>query len=120
MNCHGLKFKLLYEEEQIITTIRLMAQKLNSKFVEIREKDPEAKIVLLGIMNGAFMFFSDIIKNIKVPVLVEFIKCKSYVGEKSGELNIIGQPKWDLLKDAYVLIVDDICDTGNTLALLAK
>ena len=66
------------------------------------------------------MFHSEICKRLELDVHIEFIKCKSYKGEASEELEIISEFKWDLAKGAYVLLVDDMCDSGKTLFKLSK
>jgi hypoxanthine phosphoribosyltransferase len=80
----------------------------------------ESSVVLIGVLNGAFMFLSDLTKNIKVPVEVTFIKVASYVGsQSSGEVkNLIGL---DLdLEGKSVIIVEDIIDTGLSMKFLLE
>ena len=80
----------------------------------------EGPAVLIGVLNGAFMFLSDLTKNIKVPVEVTFIKVASYVGsQSSGEVkNLIGL---DLdLEGKSVIIVEDIIDTGLSMKFLLE
>lgn len=116
----GLRFKKLYDESQIMTCIDNMAQQINNNLSALRQKNPDVKILVVGILNGAFMFLSEVVKRIHVSVQIEFIKCSSYRGMESGELEIVGDFKWELVKDAFVLIVDDICDTGKTLGKLVQ
>ena len=76
-------------------------------------------IVFICIMKGGFMFFSDLVKHIKYPIEVDFIKCSSYDGLKQKELNI----HYDIeanIKDKTVFIIDDILDTGITMNVLVK
>ena len=91
-----------------------------SKIVQLAEivdqdyKDQE--IVFLMIMKGAFIFTSDLIREIKTPFSVEAVKCSSYGlrGKQRGELTIQGLEKLNL-KDKNVIVVDDIFDSGKTL-----
>ena len=76
-------------------------------------------IVFVCVMKGGFMFFSDLIKKIKYPIEVDFIKCSSYDGFDQKELEI----HYDIetnVKDKTVFIVDDILDTGGTMKVLIK
>ena len=76
-------------------------------------------IVFVCVMKGGFMFFSDLIKKIKYPIEVDFIKCSSYDGFDQKELEI----HYDIetnVKDKTVFIVDDILDTGGTMNVLIK
>ena len=76
-------------------------------------------IVFVCVMKGGFMFFSDLIKKIKYPIEVDFIKCSSYDGFDQKELEI----HYDIetnVTDKTVFIVDDILDTGGTMNVLIK
>lgn len=77
--------------------------------------------VLLGVLNGCFVFMSDLAKMINIPVEVSFIKIASYSGTAStGKVNtLIGLEV--PLKDREVIIVEDIIDTGLSMKhLLAQ
>jgi hypoxanthine phosphoribosyltransferase len=79
-------------------------------------KDYDGKsIVFLGILNGAFMFCADLMKNIQVEADISFVKLSSYQGTKSGGTvhELIGLMQ--SLKNKHVVIVEDIVDTGLTL-----
>tara|TARA_B100000767_G_scaffold255216_1_gene261218 strand:+ start:345 stop:854 length:510 start_codon:yes stop_codon:yes gene_type:complete len=76
-------------------------------------------IVFICVMKGGFMFFSDLVKKIKYPIEIDFIKCSSYDGFEQKELSI----HYDIevnVKDKTVFIVDDILDTGGTMKALTK
>lgn len=53
-------------------------------------------------------------------MLIDFIKIKSYHGEVSGKISIDYKLDFSLFKDAHIVVLDDICDTGKTLAQLAQ
>lgn len=75
-------------------------------------------LVVVGILTGAFIFTADLVRRLEMPVIVDFMQVSSYVGEFStGELKIKKDMSYDI-KDMNVLIVEDIIDTGRTLALL--
>ena len=76
-------------------------------------------IVFVCVMKGGFMFFSDLIKYIKYPIEVDFIKCSSYDGQQQQDLTI----HYDIeanIKDKTMFLVDDILDTGGTMKVLKK
>ncbi len=77
-------------------------------------KDKE--LVVIGIMNGAFFFMSDFIKNLSIDFQFDTISCSSYFGKtkSSGEVDYTYQSKVDL-KGKNVLIIEDIVDTGRTI-----
>ena len=74
-------------------------------------------IVFVCVMKGGFMFFSDLIKKIKYPIEVDFIRCSSYEGQEQKELTLHDDIELDV-KDKTVFIVDDILDSGKTMKFL--
>ena len=71
-------------------------------------------IVFVCVMKGGFMFFSDLIKKIKYPIEVDFVKCSSYDGQSQKVLEM----HYDIetnVKDKTVFLVDDILDSGDTM-----
>lgn len=110
---HDLKFEPFISEESIVTAIKAMAAQINHDF---RDKNP----VFLVVLNGAFMVASEIIRRFEGDCEVEFIKVKSYQGtETRGEVEtFIGLNA--SLENRYVILIEDIVDTGITLAALYK
>lgn len=74
--------------------------------------------LFIGVLNGSFMFFSDLLKSIDISCTVSFVKIASYEGTNStGQLNeLIGLDENIEGKD--IIVVEDIIDTGNTLEKL--
>lgn len=108
---HGKRFELFLDEKVIAGAVASMATAINRDF-------QGRQVVLLGVLDGAFMVLSDLIKKLEISVTMEFVKLKSYEGESStGEVkSLIGLN--DGLRDKHVLVVEDIIDTGVTLGHL--
>ena len=71
-------------------------------------------VVVICVLNGGFMFFSDLVKNMSTDIEVDFIRAKSYNGQDQGVVHILKDIETNIEgKDVYV--VDDFYDTGNTL-----
>ena len=106
--------KELVSSKDLQTAINGLSQLINA-----RCNKHGGGIVFVCVMKGGFMFFSDLIKHIKYPIEVDFIRCSSYDGFKQKELDI----HYDIevnIKDKTVFIVDDILDTGGTMKVLSK
>ncbi len=97
----------------------LTVEQIQKKVVELADRiseDYEGKNLLaVGILKGAFMFFSDIVRLIRVPLAIDFLIASSYINTNtSNEVTI----HYDLREDVTnkdVLLIEDIIDTGITL-----
>jgi len=77
--------------------------------------------ILIGVLNGAFVFLSDLIRDLSIPVTVDFIGVSSY-GEgtsSSGAVRMTKEIELDL-KAKDILVVEDIIDTGLTISYIIK
>ena len=81
------------------------------------EFDSKVPIVFIGILNGAFMFFSDLVKKIKLPIEIDFVRVKSYDGQNRKEIKFIKDLEVDI-KGKHIYLVDDIIDSGHTMKFL--
>ena len=106
--------KVLLSEEQIQNRISELAEQIN--------KDYEGKsIIMIGILRGAVMFFTDLAKKLTVPVKMDFMAVSSYSGgtRTSGVVRMVHDLA-ENIEGKDVLIVEDIVDSGLTLSYLAK
>jgi hypoxanthine phosphoribosyltransferase len=108
MKIKDLEFKQFINKSKIQEKVRSLAVDLN---IDYEGKTP----VFLPILNGSFMFASDLIKLIDVPCKVSFVKISSYEGTaSSGQLKtLIGLE--ESLFNQHIIIVEDIVDSGLTL-----
>ena len=106
--------RVLVTHEQIEEMLERLSAQLNKDYAG-------RHLVVVGILTGAFIFTSDLIRRLTMPVTVDFMQVSSYVGEvSSGVLKIKKDLSYDI-EGKDVLIVEDIVDTGNTLKyVLAK
>jgi hypoxanthine phosphoribosyltransferase len=96
-------------------------QKKNRELADMISADYRGKNLLaVGILKGAFIFFSDLVRLIRVPLSIDFIIASSYLkDETSGEIKIHYHLKEDIA-GRDVLLVEDIVDTGITLNYLRE
>jgi len=109
---HDKYFKPFISDKEIHKAVVAIAEKLNNDFVY---KTP----ILLGVLNGCFMFASDLVKELRISCEVSFVKLASYQGTQStGEIkSLIGLN--ENLKGRDVIILEDIVDTGHTIDILS-
>ena len=81
------------------------------------EFDSKIPIVFVGILNGAFMFFSDLVKYIKFPIEIDFVRIKSYDGQNRKEIKFTKDLETNI-NGKNVYLVDDIIDSGHTMKFL--
>ncbi len=108
------KFFVPYlSKEQIEKSVNAIAIQINQDY-----KDEE--VIFIGVLNGVFMFASDLLKNIKLDCKICFTKVSSYQGTQStGKVkNLIGIN--EDLKGKNVIILEDIVDTGLTMRHVRK
>ena len=104
--------KILLTEEQIKHLVNVLAYEINNK-----HKNDD--IVMICLLKGGFLFFSDLVKQIKVNVEIDFMRAKSYNNQYQGTIQILKDIETDI-EDKIVYVVDDFYDTGNTLDEVIK
>lgn len=111
LKIHDKKFTESINNKDIQSAVEKMATDINADF---KNKD----VVFIAVLNGSFMFASDLLKLVKLNCRVSFIKVASYEGtESTGNLKqLIGLN--EILRDKIVIIIEDIVDSGHTLNLL--
>ena len=86
----------------------------------MREKYKDKELVVLGVLKGSFMFFSDLVRAVDLDLKCDFLGVSSYVGmSSSGECKLTLDAGMSL-KGKHVLLVEDIVDTGLTMKFLKQ
>ena len=108
------KLKVLITKAQIQKKVKELAESLS------RDYSKNDYIILICNLKGAFIFLADLCRKIKVPLCIDFIATSSYEGTESTEnVRIIKDLKMNIMgKD--IIIVEDIVDTGYTLAYIIE
>ncbi|SDS04816.1 adenylate kinase [Christiangramia echinicola] len=110
---HDLEFEPYISEEEIITAIDKISDELNAEYAG-------QKPVFIGVLNGSFMFASEVIKRFNSDCEVSFVKMGSYDGtESTGNVRTLVGLNQEL-KGRQVVLLEDIVDTGNTLVEIDK
>lgn len=83
---------------------------------EITAVYPEGELLVLGLLKGSFIFLSDLVRQIRRPLQVDFLVASSYgdATESSGLVRLLYDPETQL-EGKDILLVEDIVDSGRTL-----
>lgn len=106
-----MKYRIenLIDKEAVEKRIKELARQI--------EKDYAGEeIYCVGLLKGSVIFLSDLVKELNIPVIIDFMSVSSYGSEtvSSGDVKILKDTDLDL-RGKHVLIVEDIIDTGLTL-----
>jgi len=108
------------EIEETLLSGREIARRVKALAREISGDYKGRSPVLAGVLKGSFVFLADLIRNIKIPVELDFMSLSSYAGDSStGMVKLSSDTKLDL-RGRHVILVDDIVDTGFSLAWARK
>ncbi len=110
--------------ESILVTkeeISQICDRISANIIE-DYKNSDKKLVFICILKGSLMFTTELMKRIDLPMEIEFMKVSSYGSGtvSTGFINIHLDVKRDDMKDVDFIIVEDIIDSGKTLAHLAR
>ncbi len=96
-------------------------KKVKELGAKITEEYEGKDLIVIGVLKGAYIFFADLVRSIKLPVKIDFLIASSYGlrTETSGEVKIISDIK-EPIKGRDVLLIDDIVDSGLTMNYLRK
>lgn len=105
---NNLVFDEYLSKQEIATIVAEVAQRINADYAG---REP----LFVCVLNGAFMYASDLFKHITLPAEITFVRLKSYEGTATtGKVNML-IPLQTSVKDRDVIIVEDIIDTGLTM-----
>ena len=106
--------RILFREATILNRLDQLA-------AEISKEYRGRELTVIAVLSGGLMFMADLLRRIQLPLKLDFLSVVSYHGksETSGEI-IFKQVALPDVKDRYILILDDILDSGQTLAAIRE
>lgn len=104
--------EIIFSEEQLIKRSKEIGEQITKDFYG-------EEVLLVGILRGSILFFADVMRNIDLDCKIDFMGVKSYEGTVSKELKITKDLSEDI-EGKNVILVEDILDTGKTLAYIKK
>ncbi len=111
---HPPEFELLLSERQIADRIAELGAELTRDYAG-------KELAVVGVLKGSLLFMSDLIRRIELPLTCDFLRVSSY----DGGTRSTGVVRFDFdltqpIRDKHVLVVEDIIDTGLTMAFLLE
>ena len=88
--------------------------KIIGKQIAAEHRGDKTPIIMVGLLNGCFAFYSDLVRAMPIDVECDFMRVKSYVNRKQGDIQITKDLE-TRIKGKHVYLVDDILDSGNTM-----
>ena len=101
--------RIVYSQQQIAARVRELGD-------EIAKTYPDGDLLVLGLLKGSFIFLSDLVRDIRRPLQIDFLVAASYgdATVSSGTVKLVYDPETEL-GGKHILLVEDIVDTGRTL-----
>jgi len=99
---------ILIRENAISKKVKEIGKKINKDY---KDKNP----ILVGVLKGAFIFMADLLREIEIPVEVDFLSIRSYNGKESSGVVRITHDLSLNIENRDVILVEDIVDTGRTI-----
>ncbi len=109
VTCNGETFKVYLTQQELEERIAELGEELGEHY---QGKHP----IFIGVLNGAYIFLSDLMRRVTIPCEVDFLKLSSYGDEKvsSGEVTDLKDIDADI-EGRHVILVEDIVDTGLSM-----
>lgn len=112
VSCNGETFSIYLTQKELDERVAELGGELSAKY---EGKNP----IFIGVLNGAYIFLSDLMRQVDIPCEVDFLKLSSYGDEKvsSGEVTDLKDIDADI-EGRHVILVEDIVDTGLSMNYL--
>ena len=106
------KLKVLYSRQEIEAAVTRLAAEVTRDY---RERNP----LVIGVLKGCFIFMSDLVRRLNFPLETDFVQLSSYGRgtNSTGKIKIVQDIRTPV-KNRNILMVEDIVDTGRSLAFL--
>ncbi len=115
MSEQGLE-KTLFSKDEIAEIVSRLGREITEYY-----KTSDKQLIVVGLLRGSFVFMADLVREIKCPMITDFMTVSSYgdATESSGDVKIVMDLD-ESITDRDVLLVEDIIDTGNTFSKVVR
>ncbi len=114
ITCRGEPFRLYLDAATIARRVEAIGRAISQEYAG---KQP----ILIGVLNGAYMFLADLMRAVTIDCEVDFLKLSSYGAEKVSSGTVTELKKIDAdLEGRHVIVVEDIVDTGLSMQFIIE
>lgn len=114
LQCNGETFRVYLTEEEIQNRVAELGAELSHDY---RDRRP----IFIGVLNGAYIFLSDLMRQVDLPCEVDFLKLSSYGDEKVSSGQVTDLKDIDAeIGGRHVILVEDIVDTGLSMKYIVE
>jgi hypoxanthine phosphoribosyltransferase len=107
-----MRKEVLYSRAEIQKKVKEIASRISHDYAG-------RELIIIGILKGAFIFMADLIRELSIPCMIDFVRAASYgAGQETSGKVVMTKDIETSIKGKDILIVEDIVDTGLTLAYL--
>lgn len=108
--------KVLLSQDQLKEIVERLGREITEAY-----KDSDKELVVVGLLRGSFIFMADLVREIKHPMITDFMTISSYGDAtiSSGDVKVVMDLD-ESIADRDVLLVEDIIDTGNTFSKVIR
>lgn len=113
------EMRVVFSEDEIARRVRELGREITSDYP--RESEATGPLAVVSILKGGFIFLADLVRHIQLDLTIDFMAISSYAGPERGAGGV--KILKDLSESVYgrdVLLVEDIVDTGLTLAYILR
>src|SRR5688572_7508733 len=101
--------RVVFDEETIAERVHELGEEITSAY-------PDGELLVLGLLKGSFIFVSDLVRQVRRPLQIDFLVASSYGDDtvSSGNVRLLYDPE-TRLEGKHILLAEDIVDSGRTL-----
>ncbi len=112
--CRGEEFRIFISEDRVLRRVAELGRQISADY---QDKNP----ILIGVLNGAFIFVADLMRELSVECEIDFLKLSSSGAAKvsSGQVHELKRIDADI-HGRHVIIVEDIIDTGHSMRFIRE